>query len=392
MKIVTALSGGVDSAVAAARLVAHGHEVIGATLRLGYLATCGLGASRCCSPGDLERAARVCWQLGIPHHVVETGEAFQREVLGPFVAVYLEARTPSPCVRCNSRVKLAALGTLADELGAEAVATGHYARVTPARDGTSALWRGVDRDKDQSYFLFELERRHLARLVLPLGEARKGDVRDEAAALGLASATQPDSQEICFVPPGGSYVDVLEVLAGDRLPPAGEIVDTGGTVLGRHHGLHLYTVGQRQGLGIATGRRMYVIDIDHARNRVIVGSERDLPKRRLHLAEVSWLTDDVPGSAVGCAVQVRSRARPAAGTVVMRGDASAVVELDEPVTAPAPGQAAVFYDAERVLGGGWIIPDSGFESEVLGGSAGYIGRAGSTGGAGPSGMAPKLRS
>lgn len=359
MKIVVALSGGVDSAVVAARLVAQGHEVIGATLRLGDLSACGLGASRCCSPGDLERAARVCWQLGIPHRAVEAGEAFRQEVLDPFVAAYLEARTPSPCVRCNSRVKLVALGTLAESLGADALATGHYARVAAASDGTPALWRGRDRDKDQSYFLFELEHRHLARLVLPLGDALKREVRAEAASLGLASAAQPDSQEICFVPPGGSYVEVLEALAGDRLPPEGEIVDVAGMVLGRHRGLHLYTVGQRQGLGIAAGQRLFVIGLDRARNRVVVGSECDVKRLRLHLAEVSWLSEEVPAGAVRCAVQVRSRARPVAGTVEMRGEASAVVDLDEPVTAPAPGQAAVLYDDERVLGGGWIVPDPG---------------------------------
>lgn len=359
MRIVVALSGGVDSAVAAARLAARGHDVIGATLRLGDLAACGLGASRCCSPGDLERAARVCWQLGIPHHVVEAGEAFQRAVLEPFVASYLAARTPSPCVRCNTRVKLAALLELADALGAEWVATGHYARVAPGGDGAPGLWRGRDRDKDQSYFLFELERRHLARLVLPLGDALKREVRGEAASLGLVSAAQPDSQEICFVPPGGSYGDVLAALAPDRLPPAGDIVDTDGRVLGRHRGLHLYTVGQRQGLGIATGRRLYVVALDAERQRLVVGEERDVQKLRLQLVEVSWLTEVVPAGAVPCAVQVRSRARPVAGTVEMRSDASAVVELDEPVTAPAPGQAAVFYNDERVLGGGWIVPEPG---------------------------------
>lgn len=358
MRVLVALSGGVDSAVAAARLVARGHEVIGATLRLGDLSACGLGASRCCSPGDLERAARVCWQLGIPHRVVEAREAFAREVLDPFVVAYLEARTPSPCVRCNSRVKLTALAPLADALGAEAVATGHYARVAPAGGGSPALWRGRDRDKDQSYFLFELERRHLARLVLPLGDALKRDVRAEAASLGLVSAAQPDSQEICFVPPGGSYVDVLAALAGDRLPPEGEIVDTDGTVLGRHRGLHLYTVGQRQGLGLAAGRRLYVIGLDRARNLVVVGGEGDVLRERLHLAEVSWLMEEAPAGAVRCAVQVRSRARPVVGLVEMRGEASAVVELGGPVTAPAPGQAAVFYDGARVLGGGWITASS----------------------------------
>lgn len=359
MRVLVALSGGVDSAVAAARLAAQGHEVVGATLRLGDLAACGLGASRCCSPGDLERAARVCWQLAIPHHVVEAGEAFRREVLDPFVAAYLAARTPSPCVRCNSRVKLAALAPLAEALGAEAVATGHYARVAPAADGTPALWRGRDRAKDQSYFLFELERAQLARLVLPLGDARKHEVRAEAATLGLASAAQPDSQEICFVPGGGSYAEVLAVLAGDRLPPAGEIVDTAGTVLGRHRGLHRYTVGQRRRLGVAAGRRLYVVALDAERNRVVVGEERELRKTRLRLTQVSWLAGEPPDAGVSCAVQVRSSARPAPGRVVAQGGGRALVVLDGEVTAPAPGQAAVFYDGDRVLGGGWIEPEPG---------------------------------
>ncbi|HPC82819.1 MAG TPA: tRNA 2-thiouridine(34) synthase MnmA [Thermoanaerobaculaceae bacterium] len=357
MRVLVALSGGVDSAVAAARLVAQGHEVIGATLRLGDLSACGLGASRCCSPGDLERAARVCWQLGILHHVVEAGETFRREVLDPFVAAYLAARTPSPCVRCNSRVKLAALGALAGEVGAAAVATGHYARVAPASDGAPALWRAKDLERDQSYFLFELEHRQLARLVLPLGEACKRDVRAEAAALGLASAAQPDSQEICFVPPGGSYADVLAALAADRLPPEGDIVDTAGRVLGRHRGLHRYTVGQRQGLSVAAGHRLYVVGLDRARNRVVVGDEHQVKKWQLCLAEVSWLGGErAPSTEVRCAVQVRSRGRPVAGVVTPGPGRSALVELDEPVTAPAPGQAAVFYEGDRVLGGGWIEP------------------------------------
>lgn len=355
MRVVVALSGGVDSATAAARLCRAGHEVIGVTLRLADLSSCGLGASRCCSPGDLERAARVCWQLGIPHHAVDAGEPFQHEVIEPFVEAYLGGRTPSPCIRCNSRVKLGALVPFARQVGAEAVATGHYARCDADGQGRARLWRGADAEKDQSYFLFDLSREQLGLLSLPLGGSSKAEVRAEAAALGLASAGQPDSQEICFVPADGSYVQVLETLAGDRLPPAGDIVDGTGRVLGRHRGVHLLTVGQRAGLGIAAGERLYVVAIDAAANRVVLGRQGELERRRLDLEQVNWLLPDDPTEELRASVQVRSRHRPAGATVCPTPDRRAEVCFDEPVSAPAPGQAAVFYDGERVLGGGWIV-------------------------------------
>lgn len=355
MRVVVALSGGVDSATAAARLCRAGHDVIGVTLRLADLSSCGLGASRCCSPGDLERAARVCWQLGIPHHAVDAGEPFQHEVIEPFVEAYLGGRTPSPCVRCNSRVKLAALAPFARRVGAEAVATGHYARCDADGQGRARLWRGVDAEKDQSYFLFDLSREQLGLLSLPLGGSSKAEVRAEAEALGLASAAQPDSQEICFVPADGSYVQVLETLAGDRLPPAGDIVDAGGKVLGRHRGVHLFTVGQRTGLGVAAGERLYVVALDPAGNRVVLGRRGELDRRNLELDEVNWLLPEDPAADLRASVQVRSRHRPASASIRPLPGHRAEVQLDEPVSAPAPGQAAVFYDCERVLGGGWIV-------------------------------------
>lgn len=354
MRVVVALSGGVDSAVAAARLVAQGHEVVGATLRLADLGDLGLGANRCCAPGEVGRAARVCWQLGIPHHVVNAEQRFRSEVLDLFVAEYLSGRTPSPCIRCNSRVKLEALLPLATVLGADVLATGHYARCEPDETGAPALWRAHDVAKDQSYFLFELGRETLARLVLPLGQTRKDEVRNEARALGLVSANQPESQEICFVPPGWSYAEVLRFLAPDRQPPEGEIVDSSGRVLGRHGGVHLFTVGQRQGLGVATGRRLYVVAIEPASNRVIVGSEQELQCSRLQLVDVSWLLPEDPAAEVSCMIQVRSRHRPVSGHVTPKGGGDAEVVLHEPAVAPAPGQAAVFYAGTRVLGGGWI--------------------------------------
>jgi tRNA-specific 2-thiouridylase len=353
-----ALSGGVDSATAAARLCRAGHDVIGVTLRFADLSSCGLGASRCCSPGDLERAARVCWQLGIPHHAVDAGEPFQHEVIEPFVEAYLDGRTPSPCVRCNSRVKLGALVPFARQVGAEAVATGHYARCDADGQGRARLWRGVDAEKDQSYFLFDLSREQLGLLRLPIGDSSKAEVRAEAAALGLASAAQPDSQEICFVPADGSYVQVLETLAGDRLPPAGDIVDGAGRVLGRHNGVHLYTVGQRTGLGVATGERLYVVALDVTDNRVVLGRRGELERRCLDLEQVNWLLPEDPTAELRASVQVRSRHRPASASIRPLPGHRAEVQLDEPVSAPAPGQAAVFYDGERVLGGGWIVRTS----------------------------------
>jgi len=354
VKVVVALSGGVDSSTAAARLCNQGHDVLGATLRLADLSSCGLGASRCCSPGDLERAARVCWQLGIPHHVVEAGVGFQHEVIEPFVDAYLGGRTPSPCIRCNSRVKMGALVPFARQVGAEAVATGHYARCDADGQGSARLWRGADADKDQSYFLFDLSRDQLEMLRLPLGESSKAEVRAEAASLGLASAAQPDSQEICFVPVDGSYVQVIEALAPDRRPPAGDIVDGTGRVLGQHRGVHLFTVGQRTGLGVATGERLYVVALDATENRVVLGRQGELQRRRLDLEQVNWLLPDEPAGELRASVQVRSRHRPASATVLPLPEGRAEVWFDAPVSAPAPGQAAVFYDGNRVLGGGWI--------------------------------------
>jgi tRNA-uridine 2-sulfurtransferase len=355
MRVVVALSGGVDSATAAARLCRAGHDVIGVTLRFADLSSCGLGASRCCSPGDLERAARVCWQLGIPHHAVDAGESFRHEVIEPFVAAYLGGKTPSPCIRCNSRVKLGALVPFARQVGAEAVATGHYARRAADGQGRARLWRGADTEKDQSYFLFDLSREQLEWLVLPLGGSSKAEVRAEAEALGLASAAQPDSQEICFVPTDGSYVQVLQTLAGDRLPPAGDIVGDAGRVLGQHKGVHLFTVGQRAGLGVAAGERLYVVALDAMENRVVLGRRSELERRRLDLEKVNWLLPEDPSTVLRASVQVRSRHRPAPATLHPLPGRQAEVWFDESVSAPAPGQAAVFYDGEQVLGGGWIV-------------------------------------
>ncbi len=357
MRILVALSGGVDSAVAAALLSRQGHDVVAVTLQLADLSHRGLGVSRCCSPADVESAREVARRLQVPHYVLDFEAAFGEQVLSPFVASYLGGETPLPCARCNSRVKFGRLLEIAPMLGADALASGHYARVERAADGRPHLRRAADRDKDQSYFLFELTETQLARLVLPLADFDKTEVRRLAAELGLPNAGRPESQEVCFVPAGGSYVDVLERLAGDRLPGAGEVVDAAGAVLGRHAGFHRFTVGQRRGIAVPGARRLYVTAIDPARNRVAVGGAEETLKTELRLRGVNWLGE--PGArSFAAAVQVRSRHLAAAAAVTLGEDGGATVSFRAPVASPAPGQAAVFYDGDRVLGGGWIAATS----------------------------------
>ncbi|MFN3414054.1 MAG: tRNA 2-thiouridine(34) synthase MnmA, partial [Thermoanaerobaculum sp.] len=278
-------------------------------------------------------------------------DTFQREVLGLFVEGYLAGQTPSPCVRCNSRVKFGELLRIAETFGADAVASGHYARILRGEDGQLQLLRGVDREKDQSYFLFELTRQQLERVIFPLGEMTKAQVRALAAELSLPNAQKPDSQEVCFVPEGKTYREVLAKLAGARLPGPGEVVDEAGHVLGYHQGFVGFTVGQRRGLGVALGRRLYVVAVKPAENRVVVGEAPSLGKSFLKVREVNWLI--TPPASLEVEVQVRSRHRPQAAVVEVNGQLARVI-FREPVFAPAPGQAAVFYQGERVVGGGFI--------------------------------------
>ncbi|MCS7183589.1 MAG: tRNA 2-thiouridine(34) synthase MnmA [Thermoanaerobaculum sp.] len=353
MRVVVAMSGGVDSAVACALVVRAGYQAVGVTLHLADLSGVGLGVSRCCSLEDVESARAVCAQLGVPHYVLNMEDVFRVEVLDLFVEGYLAGRTPSPCVRCNSRVKFGQLLEAARTLGGEAVASGHYARRVVAASGEAELWRGVDRDKDQSYFLFELTQTQLQSLMFPLGELTKRQVRQIARELELPVAEKPDSQEVCFVPPGKTYREVLAALASDRLPPEGEVVDQEGRVLGRHPGFVNFTVGQRRGLGVATGTKLYVVDIIPTQNRVVVGEAPGLAKRHLAVEQVNWLIH--PPTTLRALVQVRSRHSPQQATLEVDGESEKVtVTFDQPVVAPTPGQAAVFYCGERVLGGGYI--------------------------------------
>jgi tRNA-specific 2-thiouridylase len=347
-RVVAALSGGVDSSVAAALLVEEGREVIGVTLNLAG------GASRCCSLADADDARRVADQLGIRFYVANYAERFRAEVMRPFAEDYLSGRTPIPCVACNSRFKFEYLLERARVFGADRVATGHYARVDVDPDTDLLRLRcAADLQKDQTYFLFELGQEQLAAIEFPLGEIEKNEVRVRARDLGLATADKPESQEICFVP-DGDYASAVEKIRPDALPGEGEIVDREGQVLGLHPGIHHYTVGQRRGLGLSAKEPLYVAGLDAERNRVVVGAVDELNAKGARLERVSWVSGRTPDRAVRAKVRVRHRHAGAPASIEAGADGQAVVSFDEPVRAVAPGQAAVFYADDVVLGGGWI--------------------------------------
>jgi tRNA-specific 2-thiouridylase len=341
------MSGGVDSSVAASLVVERGDEAIGVTMNLAG------SSSRCCSLEDADDARRVADRLGMRFYVANYRERFQREVIGEFAREYLAGRTPIPCVACNQRFKFEYLLDRAKVFGAQSVASGHYARVD--RDPATQrlrLRRAVDGRKDQTYFLFGLSQAQLAAVDFPLGAMTKAEVRERARALGLATADKPESQEICFVP-DGDYAGAVERARPDALPGEGEIVDAGGNVLGRHGGIHHYTVGQRRGLGVAADRRLYVTAIDAPRNRVVVGGERELEVCAARVERVNWIGGDAPAPGTRSQVKIRHQHAAAPARLEPDGD-TAIVRFDAPVRALAPGQAAVFYQDDVVLGGGWI--------------------------------------
>jgi tRNA-specific 2-thiouridylase len=370
-RVLVAMSGGVDSSVAAALVKASGDEPIGVWMRLSDVADGYSEFKRsCCSLDAAEDARRVASQLDIPFYILNLEREFDEGVLQPFMRAYLEGRTPSPCVDCNSVVKFGALlGQARLMYECDAVATGHYARVAlpgddvPADSGGGSgyrLLRGRDRDKDQSYFLYGLGQDALAHARFPLGNMTKPQVRDEARSLGLATAEKRDSQEICFVP-RGNYRDVLREKAGWTAEP-GPVLDVDGRQVGEHFGAAAYTVGQRQGTGVAVGEPRYVWKIDPSANVIKLGRRGDLETRRFEIEEVSFVAGDRPdgrpdGPADGfrAEVQIRHRGRVAAATIRPVGSSRWAVETDEPVWAAAPGQAAVLYRGEVVLGGGRIV-------------------------------------
>ncbi len=349
-RVVVAMSGGVDSSVATALLVDRGYEVVGISLRLAEERPGGQ-SSGCCSLEDFQDAARVADALGVPHYVFDMREAFARDVIAPFVEEYLAGRTPSPCILCNRSIKFSALRRRAAELGAEWVATGHYARRD--HDGTRfRLLQGRDSGKDQSYFLFEMDQKGLAHTLFPVGDMTKDEVRAYATSRGVVTANKADSQEICFVP-DGRYADFVEKVAATRTRP-GEFVDGDGKVLGRHEGVHRYTVGQRRGLGIAHSEPLYVESVDASSGRVRVGERNSLRRGGLVADGVVWTSGAVPADGTSVDARIRYRHRGARASVFTPEPGKATLRFDEPVEAISPGQAVVFYRGDEVLGGGWI--------------------------------------
>ena len=364
--IAVAMSGGVDSSTVAAMLCQQGYHVVGLTLQLwnqrrlaGREGMPENVQGRCCSIDDVYDARRVAETLGIPYYVVNQEERFERDVVRPFVAEYLSGRTPIPCSLCNNHLKFDQLLITARQIGAELLATGHYARNEfDEHSGRWLLKRPADRSKDQTYFLFGLKQEQLSRTLFPLGEMTKPDVREEAKRAGLRLFEKPDSQEICFIP-GGDYKQFLDAYLdeqGEEIPDtAGELVTTRGEVVGRHSGIHNFTVGQRKGLGVATGSPLYVLEIRGDRRQVIVGSDDELLSPTLRARRMNWIASDDLRAPMRVQAKIRHRHQPAEAVIAKTGEDEVLVSFDEPQRAITPGQAVVFYDGDIVVGGGWII-------------------------------------
>lgn len=344
-KALVALSGGVDSAVAAILMQEQGYDLIGVTMRLWP-------KSRCCDEKDIEDAAEVCARLQIPYQVLDYREAFRQQVVDVFVAEYQAGRTPNPCARCNQFLKFDALLEEGKKLGASILATGHYARLLETESGT-ALLRGEDAGKDQSYFLFALGAGLLPQLRFPVGAMHKDMVRALARQHGLPVAAKQDSQDICFVP-DGDYRRFLADYAGLDLEQEGEMVDSSGQVIGQHSGVLNFTVGQRKGLGGGSGQPRYVLALDPVRNQVRVGSEKELYQTRAYLQDCNWLLPLDAAREHPVTVKLRYRSRPEPGILCLKEQGRAEIHFPEGQRAITPGQAAVCYAGERLLGGGWI--------------------------------------
>ena len=356
-RVVVAMSGGVDSSVAAALVKSAGYDTIGITLQLYDHGEAVKRKGACCAGQDIHDARNVAASLDIPHYVLDYESLFRESVIDNFADTYLSGHTPIPCVRCNETVKFKDLLTTAKDLGAEALVTGHYIE-TSFNDGQWQMRRPVDEKRDQSYFLFSTTPEQLSFLRFPLAHLTKNEIRAFAAKLALPVANKPDSQDICFVP-NGDYATVIERLRPDCSLP-GEIVDMDGNILGQHQGVLHYTVGQRRGLGVAIGEPLYVVRIDADKRQVIVGPKDALARRTIMLDEVNWLGGEMLSDPIDVKVKIRSTGSPVRANLTLLQGQRAEVSLDIPEEGVSPGQACVFYGADegpaaRVLGGGWII-------------------------------------
>ena len=352
-RVVVGMSGGVDSSATAALLLEQGYDVVGVTLKLWPQDCVSRAEDKCCGPQAVTDARAVCHKLGIPYYLIDEAAEFQTRVIQYFADEYKAGRTPNPCVMCNQNLKFGRLLSRADQLGAQYIATGHFARVEKSHDGRRTLLkRGRDERKDQSYFLFSLRQDQLSRAMFPLGEKTKSDTREVARHCHLKTADKEESMEICFVPDNdyGRFLQQANLAGKHR----GEIVDLRGKVLGHHDGIEFYTIGQRKGLGISSPAPLYVVELDAANNRVVVGDDSALDRDEFIADRCNWIPFDTPPATLGASVKIRYSHPGTAATVTPLPGGRARVELHAPQRAITPGQAAVFYQNDLVLGGGWI--------------------------------------
>src|SRR5579859_4088544 len=352
-RVVVGMSGGVDSSATAALLLDQGYDVVGITLKLWPQDCVSRAEDKCCGPQAVTDARAVCHKLGIPYYLIDEAAEFQKHVIRYFADEYKAGRTPNPCVMCNQNLKFGRLIDRADQLGAQYIATGHFARVEKSPDGARTLLRrGSDLRKDQSYFLFSLRQDQLARAMLPLGDKTKSDTREVARHCQLKTADKEESMEICFVPDNdyGRFLQQAKLVERHR----GEIVDLQGQVLGHHEGIEFYTIGQRKGLGLSSLKPLYVIELDAAANRVIVGDDSALERDEFVAERCNWIAFENPRETLRATVKVRYAHAGSAATLTPLSGGRVNVKLDVPQRAITPGQAAVFYDDDLVLGGGWI--------------------------------------